>query len=86
MKKSKRIDLRATPEEIILLDQQAKENGMNRSEYIFSLVKKDSRQNSHELQIKNSLIENGLFNSLLLNPSLSNKAKQIIGKEMRKYV
>lgn len=69
-----------------LLKQQAQKNGMNISEYVCFLVEKDSNQKSHKQQIENALIENSILNSLLLNPELSNKSKQIIGKEIGKHV
>lgn len=41
---------------------------------------------SHYLQTSMALQENELINSLLCNHELSNKAKAIITKEIKKYV
>lgn len=86
MKKSERTDLRLTPEEKNLLETQAREHGMNNSRYICSLLKQDAVPKNHEQKIKDSLAENRILNSLLTNPNLSKTVKQMIGKEIEKYV
>lgn len=86
MKKTERIDIRLTPEEKALLEHQAQEHGMNLSEYTRHSITKCFTQKTHEWQVENSLTENHIINSLLLNSELSNKSKQIIGKEIGKYV
>ncbi len=86
MKKTDRIPLRVSPEQKELIKAQATKQNMNNTEYILSLIEQDSKSISHEQLIQNSLSENQLINSLLTNPELSNKAKETIGKEIRKYV
>lgn len=86
MKKSERIDLRLTPKEKNLLEIQAREHNMNNSQYICSLLKQNAALKNHEQQMKDSLAENHILNSLLLNPNLGKTVKQIIGKEIQKYV
>ena len=86
MKKSERIDLRLTPEERKLLETKARERNMNNSQCICSLLKQNAIPKSHEQQITDSLTGNDILHSLLLNPTLSNTAKQTIGKEIQKYV
>ena len=86
MKKTDRIPLRVSPEQKKFVETQAKKQNKNRTEYILDLVEQDSKSISHEQLIQNSLSENQLINSLLTHPELSNKAKEILGKEIRKYV
>lgn len=85
-KKTERLQLRLTQEIRKLLEQQCQEHGMNFTEYICALIKKDFIQQSHEQQIEDAMAENHVLNSLLLNPDISSKAKQLIGKEIGKYV
>lgn len=86
MKKSKRIDLRLTPEEKQFLKQQAQEHDMTVSEYIWHCIINNAGQKTHEQQITDSLAENHILNSLLLHPDLNNKSKKIITREMKQYV
>lgn len=86
MRKNERIDLRVSSEDKILIKQKAEEQHMSTSEYLCHLVKKDCQMLSHEQMIMHSIPENQFINSLLVHPELSNKTKQIIGKELRSYV
>ena len=82
MKKSERIDLRLTPEEKNLLETQAREHGMNHSQYICFLLKRVAVPKNHEQKIKDSLAENHILNSLLANPNLGKNAKQLDRKSV----
>ena len=84
--KTDRLDLRVSPEQKEFVEMQAKKQNKNKTEYILSLIEQDSISISHEQLISNSLSENQFINDLLTHPDISNKDKQIIGKEIRKYV
>lgn len=86
MKKTKRIDIRVSPEQKELIELQAKKQNKTVTEYISSLIEQDLKSISPEQLIQNALSENQLINELLTNPKISNKDKQIIGEEMKKYV
>lgn len=88
MKNNKRIDLRLTPETKEQLTKLAQNNGQNCSEYIRSLIEQAAYTNSSCQQpVYNKILqENRFINSLLTNPALTDDAKKIIVKEMRKYV
>lgn len=86
MKKSKRVDLRLTPEEKQFLKQQAQEQDMTVSEYTWHCIINNAGKKTHEQQITDSLAENHILNALLLHPDLSNKTKKIITEEMKQYV
>ena len=86
IKKTDRLDLRVSPEQKEFVEMQAKKQNKNRTEYILDLVEQDSKSISHEQLIQNSLSGNQLINDLLTNPEFSNKVKETIGKEIRKYV
>ena len=86
MKKTKRIDIRVTPDMNKLVETKAGALNKNKSEYICSLIEHDLKSVSHEQLIQNSLCENEFINSLLTNTELPDKSKRVIGKEMRKYV
>lgn len=75
-----------SPEQKEFVEMQAKKQNKNKTEYILSLIEQDSISISHEQLISNSLSENQFINDLLTHPDISNKDKQIIGKEIRKYV
>ena len=84
--KTDRLDLRVSPEQKEFVEMQAKKQNKNKTEYILSLIEQDSISISHEQLISNSLSENQFINDLLTHPDISNKDKQIIGQEIRKYV
>ena len=84
--KTDRLDLRVSPEQKEFVEMQAKKQNKHKTEYILSLIEQDSISISHEQLISNSLSENQFINDLLTHPDISNKDKQIIGKEIRKYV
>ena len=84
--KTDRLDLRVSPEQKEFVEMQAKKQNKNKTEYILSLIEQDSISISHEQLISNSLSENQFINDLLTHPDISNKDKQIIRKEIRKYV
>ena len=84
--KTDRLDLRVSPEQKEFVEMQAKKQNKNKTEYILSLIEQDSISISHEQLISSSLSENQFINDLLTHPDISNKDKQIIGKEIRKYV
>lgn len=102
MKKEKRMDLRITEDLKKTTKENAKKKHMNTSEYICDLIEKDTNSMSHEQitpntlkstktlsheqMVQNALSENELINGLLTNSEIPNKTKQLIGKEMRKYV
>jgi len=86
MKKTERIPLRVSPEQKDLIGVQAKKQNKTTTEYLIGLAEQDRKSISHEHMIQNALSENQFINSLLIHPSISNKDKQIIGKELRKYV
>lgn len=85
-RKTDRIPLRVSPEQKVFIEEQAKKQNKNTTKYILDLIEQDSKSISHEQLIQNSLSQNQLINDLLTNPELSNKAKEIIGRELRKYV
>ncbi len=86
VKKTERVDFRFPLETKELMNSMAKKHNMKNSQYVRSLIEKDAHSISHEQQIQNSLRENHFINSLLANPDMPNKCKQLIGKELEKYV
>lgn len=85
-KKTERIIIRMTKPEKKKLFNDAKASGKSVSEYARSLVKSNKKYVSHEQYITDSIERNQLINDLLANDILSNKAKEIISDEVRKYV
>lgn len=85
-KKTERINLRLTIAEKRLINEEAKRNNQNITEHIVSLIKNEKSCTSHEQRIADSMAANQLINNLLTSSELSNKAKEIISKEIRKYV
>lgn len=87
MKNTERVDLRLTPKTKGLLTKLSKESRQNCSEYIRSLIEQAACTGfSHQQQIYLTLKENKFINSLFANPELTDDAKMIIAKEMRKHV
>lgn len=85
-KKTERIIIRMTKPEKKKLFNDAKASGQSVSEYARSLVESNKKYVSHEQYIADSIERNQLINDLLANDRLSNKAKEIISDEVRKYV
>lgn len=84
--KTERIPLRVTPEQKKSIEIQARSQKKRTTEYLIGLAEQDLKSISHEQLTINSLSENQFINNLLTHPDISNKDKQIIGKEIRKYV
>lgn len=84
--KTERITLRLSGTEKDMVNKLADDNGMNVSKLILNLVDKELNSMPHEQYISKSLEENKLINSLLSNDDLSNKSKQVISREIKKYV
>lgn len=83
MKKNNRLYMRISDSDKALLEKLAKEHRMSLSEYIcFSVKECESVKN----QIYPTMILGEFIAGLYSNPDLSSKAKQIIGKEIQKYV
>lgn len=85
-KKTERIIIRMTKPEKKRLFSDAKASGKSVSEYARDLVKNNKKCVSYEQYIIDAIDENQLINDLLVNDKLSNKAKEIISEEVRKYV
>lgn len=86
MNRSKRIDVRLTPEMKEILEKKAEESGMTKSDYICALIGKGVLPVSHEEFIVHSLKENRFINGMLTNPRISLDLKQELTKEMQKNV
>ena len=86
MSRSKRIDIRLTPEMKEILEKKADEFGMTKSDYICTLIEKGVLPISHEEYIKHSFAENSFINGMLANPKISLDFKEKLTKEMQKYV
>ena len=84
--KTDRLDIRFRPEIKNLANRKAHEQNLTTSKYICNLIEKNEQNISHEQLIEHSLKENHFINSLLTNEGLSLRSKQLIGKEMKKYV
>lgn len=84
--KTERITLRLSGKEKDMVNKLADDNGMNVSKLILSLIDKELNSVPHEQYITKSLEENKLINSLFSNGDLSNKSKQVISREIKKYV
>lgn len=88
MTKTERIFIRVTPEQKTNIVETAKAHGLTVTDYFLKMFS-DSIPNApatYEQVIENTIAENNFYNSLMVNESLSNKAKQIICEELRKYV
>lgn len=86
MNKSKRIDVRLTPELKEILEKKAEGSGMTKSDYICALIGKGVLPVSHEEFIVHSMKENRFINGMLTDPNVSLELKQELTKEMQKYV
>lgn len=86
MKKIEQIHLRLPSELKQLMAANAKKQNLTSSEYIRTLIEKDKKLLTHEQRTQNALAENQFVNELLKNPEITNKCKQTIGKELKKYV
>lgn len=84
--KTERIDIRTTSEAKSIIRTGATSTQQNISEFMVNSSIQAALSLTHKGQIQNILPENDFFNSLLINPELSNKSKQIMSKELRKYV
>ncbi len=84
--KTERVHFRVSLETKETMHSSAAKKGLNYSEYFRWLVEQDAKRLSHEEQIQNSLHENTFINRLFTNQELTLKSKQIIAKELRKYV
>lgn len=86
MNKSDRLHVRCTPAIKEMAKNKAQEQGISSSEYICALIENDNKSLTHEQQIEQALLENHLINDMLASDELPLKYKQMIGKEMKKYV
>lgn len=86
MKRDKQIRMRVTQEEHELINSTAKERNMNKTQYLLSLVQKDTTPLSHEQQIENAILSNQIINNLLANPETPSITKKLIRKDMKNYV
>lgn len=88
MAKTERIFIRVTHEQKTNIVEAAKAHGLTVTDYFLKMFS-DSIPNApdtYEQVIENTIAENNFYNSLMTNESLPNETKQIICKELRKYV
>lgn len=86
MKKTERLYCRLTSEEKEELKTLAHTQDLTISAYLQHLIDGIIQHPTHEQQIQSALTDNQLINTLLMSPEVPLKAKQFIGKEMKKYV
>lgn len=88
MSKKERIFLRVTSDKKELWEQRAKKQGLTLTELI--TYRMDNCETiapkTHEQNVVDSMKENYLINTFLQSLDLSDKTKNIIVKEMKKYV
>lgn len=86
MKKTARLYYRCATERKKEVQAYAKSQKMTVSAYLDRLIDGDMPHLTHEHQIQNALKGNQLINELLTNSQVPLHTKQLIGKEMKKYV
>lgn len=86
--KSKRLFIRVTQEQKEKIKANAEAHHLSITDYILNCSLNNSLNTkiTFEQLIANTLAENNFYNNLLINKELSNRSKQIISGELKKYV
>lgn len=86
--KSQRLFIRVTQEQKEKIKVNAEAHHLSITDYMLncSLNNSLNAQITFEQSITNTLAENYFYNNLLTSKDLSNESKQIISRELKKYV